>query len=284
MKILSNNHLLPNCKWFYLIVTISADMLLFAVKSSNFGTQIILITRSVVAVVETQKNYAVLIVEDDLAILGMLSALFQGDGASVQTADDGLDALALVRENKFDLIFLDVIVPSLDGFSLLQKIREIGVDAPIIMLTDQQMVEDKVRGLEFGADDYVTKPFSPRELLARARVQLRRQVSSTNATDSQIAIGSLTIDAQTRELTLDGKEQIHLTKTEFDLFLYLSERKDGVVTHESILTEVLHYQSSVTTKAVVMHIANIRRKLSAAGATSVNLKAISGVGYRLLEV
>ncbi len=259
-------------------------MLLFAVKSSNFGTQIILITRSVVAVVETQKNYAVLIVEDDLAILGMLSALFQGDGASVQTADDGLDALALVRENKFDLIFLDVIVPSLDGFSLLQKIREIGVDAPIIMLTDQQMVEDKVRGLEFGADDYVTKPFSPRELLARARVQLRRQVSSTNATDSQIAIGSLTIDAQTRELTLDGKEQIHLTKTEFDLFLYLSERKDGVVTHESILTEVLHYQSSVTTKAVVMHIANIRRKLSAAGATSVNLKAISGVGYRLLEV
>lgn len=233
--------------------------------------------------IEKQNQYSILIVEDDAATQSMLRMLFQSDGARVQTAEDGLEAFSIVEQGKFDLILLDVIIPSLDGFSLLQKIRKSGVKTPIIMLTDQQKVDDKVKGLEFGADDYVAKPFSSRELLARAKVQLRRQLSNNDLVDPIITIGNLTINAQTREIFFAGESLISLTKTEFDLLLYLAKRKDEVVSHENLLVDVLHYQSSVVTKAVVMHIANIRRKLIKAGVVDIQLKAISGIGYRLIE-
>ncbi len=228
-------------------------------------------------------NFSLLIVEDDLSTQELLKAFFCSAGADVSTVSDGNEALEVIRNQSFDILLFDVIIPLLDGFSLLNKIRAEGNTTPVIMLTDQQTTYDKVKGFEYGADDYVTKPFNLAELLARVKAQLRRsQQASSEKKPSAITLNEVIIEPLTREIKFKG-DLLPFTKTEFDLFAYLAERKDEVVSHINILQDVLHYQATdIETKAIAMHIANIRRKLKTAECHFITIKAVSGVGYRLV--
>lgn len=228
--------------------------------------------------------YSILLVEDNVSILEMLRTVFSSMDANVSTASDGNKAFEIATKEEFDIILLDVVLPGMDGFTLLQNIRAKGITCPVIMLTDQSLVDDKIKGLSYGADDYVTKPFSTRELLARVNVQLRRtKILSEDKTLVKLIVGNLTILPDTREVKLGSELNIQLTKTEFDLLYYLAERKDKIVSHACLLEDILHYHSKSETKALVMHIANLRKKLKNAGDTAIQLKATTGVGYRIIE-
>ncbi|MDD2463159.1 MAG: response regulator transcription factor [Desulfobulbus sp.] len=223
-----------------------------------------------------------LLFEDDPSIRTMLTAFFSGQGAKVEAAADGTGALERIRAVQPDILLLDVIMPVQDGLSILQSIRAIDPDLPVIMLTEKDGVDDKVTGLEYGADDYMTKPFSPKELLARVRAQLRRSRRVPPTADSCLQIGALCLDPAAREVRLAGGGLLPLTKTEFDLMAYLAARPGAVVSHAELLREVLGYDPEVETKAMVMHIANIRRKIDRYCPLALTIKAVSGVGYKLI--
>ena len=229
------------------------------------------------------EDISILIVEDDPGILTLLSTFFTARGAVVRTEKDGRNVLSHVKQNNPDLIILDVVMPYVDGFTVLGWLRQVELMTPVIMLTDQSSIDDKVRGLEFGADDYVTKPFSTRELLARAKSLLRRFRSNTSDEILEmIALGSVRISVPAREVVLTDGTQPHFTKTEFDLLCYLARNRDTVVPHSALLKEVMGYKSDIETKALVMHIANIRRKFQQTGQTSLKIESIAGVGYKLV--
>lgn len=228
--------------------------------------------------------YSILLVEDNPSILDMLQTVFSSMGARVSTASEGNKAFEIATNEDFDIILLDVVLPGMDGFTLLQNIRAKGITCPVIMLTDKSLMDDKIKGLNYGADDYVTKPFSTRELLARVNVQLRRvKILSEDKTQDKLVVGNLTILPDTREVRLGSEQIVQLTKTEFDLLYYLAARKEKIVSHACLLEDILHYHSDSETKALVMHIANLRKKLKKAGEAAVQLKATTGVGYRLVE-
>ncbi|MGI6655778.1 MAG: response regulator transcription factor [Desulfobulbus sp.] len=202
-------------------------------------------------------------------------------GATVATSEDGRDAMARIAEAAPDILLMDVVMPYRDGFSILQELRQTNRDLPVIMLTEKSEVEDKVTGLEYGADDYMTKPFSPKELLARVRVQLRRS-HQAGGNARVLSIGVLRIDLQAREVLLPDGSFLHLTKTEFDLLAFLADRPGAVVPHAQLLGDVLGYDPMVETKSLVMHIANIRRKIDQHCPGALTIKAVAGVGYKLI--
>jgi DNA-binding response OmpR family regulator len=223
-----------------------------------------------------------LLFEDDPSIRGMLIAFFSAQGAKVVAVEDGRDAMARIEAAQPDLLLLDVIMPYRDGLSILQELRLRNSELPVIMLTEKSGEDDKVTGLEYGADDYMTKPFSPKELLARIRVQLRRNRPPSSLSDSSLLLGPIRIDPASREVGLPDGSLLPLTKTEFDLVLYLAARPTIVVAHGELLKEVLGYDPETETKSLVMHIANIRRKLEAACPLALTIKAVAGVGYKLI--
>lgn len=223
-----------------------------------------------------------LIFEDDFAIRGMLVAYFTAQGATVVAAPDGKDALIRIQAERPEIIILDVVMPHQDGLTVLQQLRQVDTSTPVIMLTDRSGEDDKVTGLDFGADDYVTKPFSPKELLARVKVQVRRNSPNGESKNPPLTIGPVTITPAAREANLPDQARIPLTKTEFDLLHYLASRSLTVVTHGELLKEVLGYEPDTETKSLVMHIANIRRKLEIACPKALSIKAVAGVGYKLI--
>lgn len=225
----------------------------------------------------------ILIVEDDSGTRNMLTTYFQSQGLEVLAARDGREGFQFASSNQTDVILLDVVLPYIDGFSLLQKLRAKGISTPIIMLTDCAEVDKKVKGLEYGADDYVTKPFSTRELYARVCVQLRKNEKTVPKKQQQtISIGSVTINPNGREVLAESTP-IKLTKTEFDILLHLATHKNQVVTYSTLLEEVLGYQSAAVTKTVAMHITNLRKKLKQANIDCLQISAMAGVGYKLIE-
>ena len=225
-----------------------------------------------------------LIVEDDTSIRQMLRSFFVHNGADVSTAKDGRSGIEMIRTMSFDVVILDVRLPFMDGLSITKKLREESNHTPIILLTEKNRIDDKVEGLEIGADDYVTKPFSTKELLARVNSLLRRiQSDDQNLFFDDVSIGSITISPLTREVHHEQNETIPLTKTEFDLLHFLGKRKQQVVHHGDLLKDVLGYRADSETKSLVMHIANIRRKLKIAGVADIQIKAVTGVGYMLVE-
>ncbi len=227
--------------------------------------------------------HSILLVEDNLSILEMLRAVFLSRGVEVFTATDGITAFTTIKEMEPDIIILDVILPGMDGITLLQKIREEKISTPVIMLTDQSLIDDKVKGLNCGADDYITKPFSTRELIARVNAQLRRLELLTASPEEQMySIGNIEISTDAREVHMKSGELVKLTKTEFDLVLYLVKTSPRIVEQGELLQNVLDYQYNTETKALVMHIANLRRKLNHAGNPGFKISAVAGVGYRLL--
>lgn len=226
---------------------------------------------------------SLLIVEDDAGILNMLRSFFISQGADVATEQSGRDVLTRVQAVDPDILILDVVLPFKDGFTILTELRHSGIMTPAIMLTDKSGVDDKVRGLSFGADDYMTKPFSTKELLARVKSVLRRTVEVKAGVDSEpLAIGSMIIHSLSREVRLADGEQLHLTKTEFDLLTCLGLGGGAVVPREVLLQDILGYKNDAETKALVMHIANLRKKLAEAEVSDVRIETVVGVGYKLI--
>lgn len=231
-----------------------------------------------------KQSYNILIVEDDAGIAEMLRFFFVSQGMTAAVASDGKQALEIISSFQPDIIILDIVLPYLDGLSVLNRMRADAVSIPVILLTEKNSVEEKLKGFDFGADDYVTKPFSLRELLARIHAVLRRNGSS-NSPDGQqtLTLEALTINPVTREVTLPDGTVLPLTKTEFNLLHFLADKINQVVSHSVMLETILGYDPDSQTKALVMHIANIRKKLNSQNITTLKLKAVPGIGYKLID-
>ena len=230
------------------------------------------------------EGVSILVAEDDAGIVTMLRSLFEQNGATVWVEYSGKNVLERVNTFQPDIIILDVVMPYVDGLTALIRLRDSGSTIPAIMLTDKSTVDDKVTGLDCGADDYMTKPFSTKELLARVKTVLRRGVEVKKSTlEDKIRIGTVEINPLTREIYMLGGSHVQFTKTEFDLLYYLAINRTQVVKHSSLLQDVLGYKGDVETKALVMHIANKRKKMAKLSLSSIKIETVAGVGYRLIE-
>ena len=231
-----------------------------------------------------QQSSKILIIEDDAGIAEMLRFFFSSQGMKATVAEDGNKGLAMISSFQPNIIILDVILPYMDGLTLLEKLRRDNITIPVILLTEKNRVEEKLQGFDVGADDYVTKPFSLRELYARVRVILQRR-GNAQSTDGPrtITIAPLTIDPLAREVSLGDGSTVVLTKTEFNILYFLAEHINQVVPHGIILEKILGYDPNSQTKALVMHIANIRKKLRSRDITTMQLQAVPGIGYKLTD-
>lgn len=217
----------------------------------------------------------ILVVDDDRALAEMLSMVLEGEGFSVEHAYDGLDAVEQFRAVRPDLVLLDVMLPGLDGIGVCEQIRaESGV--PIIMLTARTDTRDVVRGLEVGADDYVVKPFSPPELIARIRARLREPQEETS---ESLMIGDLQIDVSGHEVKR-GNQVIPLTPLEFDLLAILARKPQQVFTREVLLEKVWGYQYKADTRLVNVHVQRLRAKIERDPDHPTIVTTVRGVGYR----
>jgi DNA-binding response OmpR family regulator len=221
----------------------------------------------------TPTQATIVVVEDEQAIAGALAARLRAEGYAVEIAHDGLRGVELCDRIAPDLVVLDVMLPGIDGHEVCRRIqRERPV--PVLMLTALDAETDLVVGLGVGADDYLTKPFSQRELVARVRALLRRSRRSAEPASKPIAAGPITIDPERREVRRDGR-LVHLTPTEFDLVHRLALRPGVVFTREQLLEEVWGYiDGSTGGRTVDSHVAAVRRKLG-----SDVLRTVQGIGY-----
>jgi DNA-binding response OmpR family regulator len=219
---------------------------------------------------------SLLLVEDEAPILNGLSELFRGQGFRVATAADGAAALALLESEPFDLVILDLMLPKLTGFEVLERMRRRGTSTPVLVLTAKDTEDDVVRGIEAGADDYVTKPFGIRELLARTRGLLRRTRPADAPRSMQIGQGSLDVDAA--RFTEDGAAVL-LTAREAQLLAYLALSPGRIVGREELLVHVWGYRDgTVRTRTVDVHIQQLREKIPHGGR---RIATVRGRGYRL---
>jgi DNA-binding response OmpR family regulator len=220
----------------------------------------------------------ILVVEDDPAILRGLVDNLEGEGYEVVPADNGEAALAAVGEREPDLVILDLMLPKLSGYEVCRSLREDGNTTPILMLTARGEEGDRVLGLDLGADDYVAKPFSLRELLARVRALLRRTASAA-ALPETLQFDDVTIDFRRYEATRDD-EPIHLTRKEYGLLRLMASRPGEVVSRDILLDEVWGYERYPSTRTVDNHVASLRSKLEEDAANPRHLLTIFGVGYK----
>ena len=220
-------------------------------------------------------NARILVVDDDNAISEMIGIVLRGEGYEPQFAADGAEAIELFRSMRPDLVLLDLMLPGIDGIQVCATIRaESGV--PIIMLTAKGETTDVVKGLESGADDYVVKPFNPKELVARIRTRLRPVLPETTET---VGIGDLSIDVQGHEV-LRGSERISLTPLEFQLLLALAAKPQQVFTREMLLEQVWGYHYKADTRLVNVHVQRLRAKVEHDPDNPQIVMTVRGVGYR----
>ena len=225
---------------------------------------------------------AVLIVDDQPDIVRLVRDYLERAGFRVLTAGDGEQALQVARSSHPDLVILDLTLPRLDGLDVARALRRDG-DVPIIMLTARTEESDRVAGLELGADDYVTKPFSAREMVARVRAVLRR-TSGARAEDDLVRVGeSLTLDVPRMETTVEGRA-VALTPTEFQLLLHMARQPGRVFTRAQLLDAVHGVAIESYERAIDAHIKNIRRKIERDPRAPRLLQTVFGVGYRLSDV
>ena len=222
----------------------------------------------------------ILIVEDEEGILMALEDDLTIEGYEVETAGDGASGLRKAGEGAYDLVILDIMLPQVDGFEVCRQLRANGIRTPLLMLTAKGQEIDKVLGLELGADDYVTKPFSRRELLARVKAVLRR--GQPNEAVEVFRFGAVELDFRKYKATKDG-HPLELTKVEFDLLKYLIEHRREAKRRSDILDEVWHDPASVFPRTVDTHIANLRKKLEDDPSRPRHLVSVRGVGYRFAE-
>ncbi len=222
----------------------------------------------------------VLVVDDEPVVTEVVQRYLARDGFDVRTAADGESALALVREWDPQLIVLDLMLPRLDGIEACRRIRKTS-RVPVIMLTARGEESDRITGLETGADDYVVKPFSPRELVARVRAVLRRADAGTGAhpCGDTLRFEGLAINPRTRTVEQGGR-QVDLTAREFDLLFYLASRQGEVFTREQLMKDVWEYAYPGDSSTVTVHIRRLREKIETDPARPRWLKTVWGVGYK----
>jgi DNA-binding response OmpR family regulator len=222
----------------------------------------------------------ILIVDDEPDALELVKVNLTNAGFFVATAEDGDEALKKARSLSPDLILLDVMLPQVDGLEVCKILRRDDAtrDIPIIMLTARAAEIDRVLGLELGADDYVTKPFSPRELVLRVKALLRRGKGGDDSTE-QIRIGAMLIDIARHSVRVQNRP-IDLTATEFKLLTMLAQRRGRVLTRELLLRDVWEYDTIIDSRTVDTHMRRLREKL---GPAAKHLDTVRGVGYRFVE-
>jgi len=223
----------------------------------------------------------ILLVDDEPSIIQLARMYLERDGFCVEAVRNGCEALVIADQHKVHLMVLDVMLPCLDGFEVCKKLRARGDQIPIIMLTARDEDIDKILGLELGADDYLTKPFNPRELVARVRAILRRQeraVSGVGQASAIIKLGDLTVNTDSREV-LVGAQTVDLRTQEFDLLLALIENRGRVLSREKLLELAWGFEFYGQTRTVDVHIGQLRRKLSD---SNVKIETVTGVGYKLV--
>jgi DNA-binding response OmpR family regulator len=228
------------------------------------------------------RKYRILVVDDERRMVGFIRLNLEQDGFEVIEAYNGTQALDRLRDSLPDLILLDVMMPDIDGFEVLRTIREIS-QVPVIMLTAKGEEDDKVKGLELGADDYVTKPFSPRELVSRVKAVLRRGSTFEEGDEGIIEVDErLRIDFGRREVWVDD-ELIKLRPTEYRLLYHLVQNSGWVLTHDQILTKVWGYEYRDEPHYVRLYINYLRKKVEKDPSNPVYILTERGVGYRFVD-
>ncbi|MFF2450478.1 response regulator [Neobacillus sp. NPDC058068] len=230
----------------------------------------------------------VLVVDDEQSIVTLLQYNFEQAGYEVITAMDGQTGKKLAETESPDMIVLDLMLPNLDGMEVCKQLRQKGIMTPILMLTAKDDEFDKILGLELGADDYMVKPFSPREVIARVKAILRRTQVQTEAVEENdnnegnIEIGNLTIYPEKYEAYYKA-EQLELTLKEFELLLYLAQNKGRVLTRDQLLSSVWNYDFAGDTRIVDVHISHLREKIEVDTKKPVYIKTMRGLGYKMEE-
>jgi len=221
----------------------------------------------------------VLIVDDEPIVRDVVARYLKREGYDTLEAGDGQAARTLIESGSPSLVVLDVMLPGTDGLALCRWIRTQG-DLPVIMLTARGEEADRIVGLELGADDYVTKPFSPRELAVRVRAVLRR-TARAQASAERLVFAGLWLDAGTREVELDGRK-LRLTAKEFDLLFFLASNSGHVFSRDQLMHSVWGYSSALDTGTVTVHVRRLRSKIERDPANPAHLETVWGVGYRFV--
>ena len=228
----------------------------------------------------TSATDRILVVEDDRAVQRALRRLFEAEGYGVQTADDGASAVELFRTYSPTAVVLDLRLPGMSGREVCSALKQVAATVPIIVLSAASDVSDKVLLLELGADDYVTKPFSPRELLARVRAALRRTVKSSMG--EQFSFDEIHVDVSKMEVIREGRT-ITLTAQEFKTLKFMLQNPERVITRDELLNEVWGYHNYPSTRTVDNHILKLRQKLERDPANPVHFRMVHGVGYKFVS-
>ena len=229
----------------------------------------------------------ILIVEDELKIARFLEMELQHEGFAVQKEANGLQALDHIVQGDYDLILLDIMLPGMDGITICQKVRELGITVPIIMLTAKDSIEDKVQGLDIGADDYVTKPFNPLELVARVKSQLRRYTRLGAAIPVENAhiyeTGGLSINDDLKEVRVDG-DVVKLTPIEYNILFLLMKNQGRVFSINQIYENIWNEEAVAADNTVAVHIRHIREKIEINPREPRYLKVVWGLGYKIEKI
>lgn len=224
----------------------------------------------------------ILIVEDEQSIATLITYNLQRAGYETTVASDGKQALQYVEQQPFDFIVLDLMLPGIDGMQVCKTIREAENDVPILMLTAKSDEENKVLGLQSGADDYLTKPFSPKELIARIEAILRRANRTERTVKRNISIGDLVVYPTQAQAYLSDK-LLDLTRKEFEILQYLAMHKGEVVSRDQLLHEVWGYDYAGDTRTVDMQVSRLRDKIEKNSKEPQYIKTVWGLGYRMEE-
>ncbi len=217
----------------------------------------------------------ILIVDDEINIRGLIRKYAIFEGYQVSEAANGMEAVAMCREGKFDLVVMDVMMPELDGFSAVREIRKES-DVPVIMLTARGEEYDRLRGFELGVDDYVVKPFSPRELMMRIAAILKRTTGGASEAPEVVNIGELTVDFTARRVTI-GENVLSLSPKEYELLFYMVRNRGIALTRERLISEVWGYDFYGDDRTLDTHIKLLRKSL---GSYADRITTLRGLGYR----
>jgi len=221
----------------------------------------------------------ILVVDDEPNIVQLARMYLEREGFRVKAVGDGLAAINAVQDHLPALVVLDIMLPGIDGFEVCKRLRASDNLVPILMLTARDDDFDKIVGLELGADDYMTKPFNPREMVARVKAILRRNDRIlTSANDSPIRLGALEIDPARREVRVNN-QAIALRTQEFELLLVFARHKGMVLTREQLLQHAWGYDFYGQTRTVDVHVAHLRKKL---GVSDIKIETVTGIGYKLV--
>ncbi len=232
-------------------------------------------------VTQTAPAGDILIIDDEASVVEVVSLYLQREGFSVRSARNGTEALVALQAERPALVILDIMLPHIDGITLIRRMRETpALDVPVIMLTARGREADRISGLELGADDYVTKPFSPAELVSRVKAVLRRATGKvTEASEAPVDYKDLRIDPATREVVARGAP-VELTATEFNLLWFMATRPRQVFKRNQLLENVWGFSDYLDPSTVTVHIRRLREKIELDPANPVWLQTVWGVGYK----